>query len=228
MPGERSPSRTGMRRACLRVAAEGPRRELGHPRVLVHVRDLLAQRAQRLRLRRGVHDLHDDGNRRELAVAVGGGEHAVAHRVAHLPLGELVRLRAQHQVREVHVPRMRRNVRTLHHVAHVAEVALVRPRPRTSPSAPRPPRPIRPASTASKSVGNALHRLTHRRHPWQMSKMRSISARIFGSCRYSGFFQSTGWRVGASRLPSRVVMSKQSKWCRARPFVAVSCLAPFR
>src|SRR5438445_12043755 len=57
----------------------------------------------------------------------------------------------------------------------------------------------------SKSVGKVLHRLTQRRHPWQMSKMRPISATIFGSSQYSGFFQSIGWRVGASRLPSRVV-----------------------
>ena len=34
-------------------------------------------------------------------------------------------LRAQHQVREVDVPRMRRNVRALRHVAEVAQVALV-------------------------------------------------------------------------------------------------------
>src|SRR5258708_16132161 len=39
-----------------------------------------------------------------------------------------------------------------------------------------------------------------------MSKMRSISATIFGSSRYSGLFQSIGWRVGASRLPSRLLM----------------------
>ena len=38
---------------------------------------------------------------------------------------ELERLRAQHQVREVDVPRMRRHVRTLRHVAHVAQVAVV-------------------------------------------------------------------------------------------------------
>ena len=35
------------------------------------------------------------------------------------------RLGPQHQVREVHVPRMRRNVRTLGHVADVAQIALV-------------------------------------------------------------------------------------------------------
>ena len=40
-------------------------------------------------------------------------------------LRELDRLGAQHQVREVDVPRMRRHVRALGHVAHVAQVALV-------------------------------------------------------------------------------------------------------
>src|SRR5439155_1437631 len=38
---------------------------------------------------------------------------------------DLLRLRADHEMREVDVPRMRRNVGTLHHVAHVAQVALV-------------------------------------------------------------------------------------------------------
>ena len=40
-------------------------------------------------------------------------------------LPELHRLGAQHEVREVDVPGMRRHVRTLGHVAHVAQVALV-------------------------------------------------------------------------------------------------------
>src|SRR5687768_9759541 len=37
----------------------------------------------------------------------------------------LVVLRAQHQVREVDVPRVRRNVRTFRHEAHVTEVTVI-------------------------------------------------------------------------------------------------------
>src|SRR5688500_12594838 len=55
-----------------------------------------------------------------------------------------------------------------------------------------------------------------------MSKMRSISATIFGSSRYSGLFHSTGCRVGASRLPSLVVIWRVSeKGARTPPFIAV-------
>ena len=42
-----------------------------------------------------------------------------------LPVAEVDGLRAEHQMREIDVPRMRRNVRALRHVADVAEVALV-------------------------------------------------------------------------------------------------------
>ena len=40
-------------------------------------------------------------------------------------LAEMHRLRAQHQVREIDIPRMRRHVRTLGHVAHVAQITLI-------------------------------------------------------------------------------------------------------
>ena len=56
--------------------------------------------------------------RRRRSTTAGGRGTARPPAVAH-------RLRAQHQVREVHVPRVRRNVGTLAHVAHVAEVAVI-------------------------------------------------------------------------------------------------------
>jgi hypothetical protein len=90
----------------------------------MHADHLFAQRSQGLRLRRRVHGVHDDRDRRELAVTIGGGELRVAEPGWRAVL-ELPCLGTHHQVREVDVPRMRRNVWTLHHVAHVAEVALV-------------------------------------------------------------------------------------------------------
>src|SRR5580698_3168588 len=56
---------------------------------------------------------------------------------------------------------------------------------------------------ASNSVGNELHRLKQRRQPWQMSNTRSSSLVSSSSSQKSGFCQSIGWRVGASRPPSR-------------------------
>src|SRR5574341_549245 len=61
-------------------------------------------------------------DRGELAHRVGRREQAVAKLDSFF---ELDRLRAQHDVREVDVPRVRRNVRALRHVAQVAQVALV-------------------------------------------------------------------------------------------------------
>jgi len=67
--------------------------------------------------------MYDDGNRRELADGVGARQQAVARR--HGPVPESLCLRPQHQVREIDVPRVRRNVWALRHVADVAQVALV-------------------------------------------------------------------------------------------------------
>jgi hypothetical protein len=107
-----------------RVRAEGLRAVFREPRIAVHAHHLLAHGSQRLGRRCRVHRMHHDRNRRELAVAVGGGELAIA-KVVRRAFAVLLRLVAQHQVREVDVPRVRRHVRTLDHVAHVAEVALV-------------------------------------------------------------------------------------------------------
>src|SRR6185503_1594118 len=67
--------------------------------------------------------------------------------------------------------------------------------------------PVLLSSIRSNSVGNALQRLTQRRQPWQMLKIRSSSLSADARSKYAGFFQSLGCRVGASRLPSRWVIA---------------------
>src|SRR5258708_5187177 len=52
--------------------------------------------------------------------------------------------------------------------------------------------------------GKLSHRLKQRRQPWQMSKTRRSSASSLASSQKSGLVQSSAWRVGASRLPSRM------------------------
>ena len=59
-----------------------------------------------------------------LPTAIRRAQNLVAQRATGC-VAELERLGAQHQVRKVDVPRMRRHVRTLRHVAHVAQVAVV-------------------------------------------------------------------------------------------------------
>src|SRR5256885_13603186 len=68
-------------------------------------------------------------------------------------------------------------------------------------------------STRSKSVGNVVHRLTQRRQPWQISKIRPSSFSAFAWSQNSGFFQSSGCRVGASSEPSFI------NWPRAAGLV---------
>src|SRR5579872_4130721 len=58
----------------------------------------------------------------------------------------------------------------------------------------------------SKSRGKLSQRLKQRRQPWQISKTRCISASIFARSVKSGSSQAIGWRVGASRLPSRMAL----------------------
>src|SRR3989475_9357115 len=70
-----------------------------------------------------VHNLRHDRDGGELADGIGGGEQPVSQFLP--PFPEFDRLGAQHQVREIHVPGMRRHVRAFRHVAHIAEVALV-------------------------------------------------------------------------------------------------------
>src|SRR5437879_158307 len=71
----------------------------------------------------GVDHLRDDRARGEPAYGLGGGKQTVSQPSLALP--ELHRLGAQHDMRKIDVPRVRRYVRAFRHVAHVAEIALV-------------------------------------------------------------------------------------------------------
>ena len=93
--------------ACLRVDAHGLFQQLARGRVAVG----------------GVDHLHHHRDRGELADGARAGQDPRRQRRA-VTL-ERHRLGAQHQVREIHVPRVRRRVRALGLVAQVAQVALL-------------------------------------------------------------------------------------------------------
>src|SRR5215471_442755 len=65
--------------------------------------------------------------------------------------------------------------------------------------------PDGPLSIRSNRRGKESQRLKQRRQPWQISKTRSISFSSAFSSQNQGLCQSRGKRVGASRLPSRIV-----------------------
>jgi hypothetical protein len=89
----------------------------------VHTQDAVHLLACELRPVDRIDRLHDHGYARKAAVHVGAGQELFTALDLALPV--LDGLGAQHQVREVQVPRMRRRVRALGHVAQVAQVALV-------------------------------------------------------------------------------------------------------
>ena len=70
-----------------------------------------------------VHRLHYDGNGCELTQRIGTGEQLVAE--CSLAFFEFNRFRAQHQMREIEVPFMRRHIGALGHEAQVAQIALI-------------------------------------------------------------------------------------------------------
>ena len=72
---------------------------------------------------RFVHELHDDRDRRKLADSIGAGQYAIA--ISGLPVRERLCLAAQHQLRKIDVPWMRRHIGTLRHEAEVAQIALI-------------------------------------------------------------------------------------------------------
>ncbi len=84
---------------------------------------LLEQLAAELRRVDGVDGLRDDGDPGERADRVRRAQDLVAQR--RLAVLERLDLRAQHQVREVDVPLVRRHVRALRHVAHVAQITVL-------------------------------------------------------------------------------------------------------
>jgi len=71
----------------------------------------------------GVHRFRNHRDPGKHAHAIGRGEHAIAQRQ---PLfTHARRFGAQHEMREIDIPRMRRDVRTLRHEAHVTQVTVV-------------------------------------------------------------------------------------------------------
>ena len=70
-----------------------------------------------------VDDLHDDGNRGELADLVGAREKPIAK--ARLAVCKGLSLPAQHQLGKIDVPWMRWNIRAFGHEAKVAQVTLI-------------------------------------------------------------------------------------------------------
>ena len=67
--------------------------------------------------------LNDHWNASKLALHIGRREKSLTR--ADFAFPEFHGLRAQDQVRKIHVPRMRRRVRTYRHVADVAQVVLI-------------------------------------------------------------------------------------------------------
>ena len=103
--------------------SEGPRGIRRYPRVAVHAERRLERRPRRLRCVRGVDERRNDRLRREASDRIRRAQHPVA-KPGSLPAVPH-RLGPQHQVRKVHVPLVRRDVRTLRHEAHVAQVAVI-------------------------------------------------------------------------------------------------------
>ena len=72
---------------------------------------------------RCIDGIHDDRDARKFPYRVGRAQDLVAKRSTLFP--ETRCLGPQHQVREVHIPLMRWDVRAFRHVAHVTEVAVI-------------------------------------------------------------------------------------------------------
>jgi hypothetical protein len=89
----------------------------------VHAQLLLHQAAREGGAVHSVDHVHHDGDAGKLAVQVGGGQELLRRLDGALLV--LDGLGAQHQVRKVQLPGVRRRVRALGHVAQVAQVALV-------------------------------------------------------------------------------------------------------
>ena len=112
------------RRACAHACCRCSNGTSGSAPSRSHAERGLEQLAAGLR---AVHRVHDFGDHRD------AGDAAEAARVATAacrgtlcsPLRCCTCFRAQHQVREVDVPGMRRHVRTLGHEAHVTEVTVI-------------------------------------------------------------------------------------------------------
>ena len=95
----------------------------GHGGVGMHVEDGIQQFASKGAFVDRVDGFHDDGNARDRAHGIGGTQDLVAPACAAAAMFH--RLGAQHEMRKIDIPRVRRHIRTLRHVAHVAQVTMV-------------------------------------------------------------------------------------------------------
>ena len=103
--------------------AAAPAVVLRQRRLAMHAQGPFQQRARGRHAVGGIHHLRHHGNRRDAAHGARGRQQL--RRGADFAAAELLRLGAQHHVREVEVPRVRRHVGALGLVAQVAQVALV-------------------------------------------------------------------------------------------------------
>mmetsp|Transcript_44686 Transcript_44686/g.105143 ORF Transcript_44686/g.105143 Transcript_44686/m.105143 type:complete len:598 (-) Transcript_44686:3554-5347(-) len=106
-----------------RAPAETLGGQRGQPGLGVHAELAVHQPPSELGAVQRVDRLHHDRNAGELAMHIRRREEALAG--THLAAAELDRLGAQHGVREVQVPRMRRHIGALGQVAQVTQIALV-------------------------------------------------------------------------------------------------------
>ncbi len=100
-------------------------------RLAVHAQRFLQQHPSGGGAVHRVDDLGHHRNAGQAAHQVGRREGPVAQAQAFIACAH--RLRAQHQMRKIDVPRMRRHVRTLRHEAQVAQVAVIDDLPENLP-----------------------------------------------------------------------------------------------
>src|SRR6056300_728242 len=67
------------------------------------------------------------------------------------------------------------------------------------------------SSIISNSFGKESHKLKHLLQPWQISNALLISASNFSGFKKSGCSKSMGCRIGASKLPSLLILINQQQ-----------------
>ena len=97
--------------------------QAGHPGVGVDTELAVHHLAHGLRLVHRIDHIDDDRDASKLAVHIGAGQELLFR--GDMPVLVLDGLGAQHEVRKVHLPRVRWRVRALGHVAQVAQITLV-------------------------------------------------------------------------------------------------------
>ena len=178
--------------------------QAGQPSVGVHPEPAVHGLAHGLRLVHRIDHVHHDGNAGELAVHAGAGKELLCRR--HVAILVLDGLGAKHEVRKVQLPRMRRRVRALRRVAQVAQITLVDHAPvgffldAVHFTVVSGVHLIEERREALAQAHTAAAAVADVEHTFQLGQRLALVVE-----RKSGFFQSMGCRVGASRLPSRRV-----------------------